>query len=55
MDQFDFYVMLKQNVACRPVVKGTDDASNFDDYSSVKPMQEMRTLSAADQLQFADF
>ena len=41
--------------ACRPVVKAADDASNFDDYSSLKPMKEIRELSAAEQLQFADF
>lgn len=40
---------------CRPVVKAADDASNFDDYSALKPMQEMHELSASDQLQFADF
>ena len=40
---------------CRPVVKAADDASNFDDYSALKPMQEMHELSASEQLRFADF
>lgn len=39
----------------RPVVKGVDDASNFDDYTSLPPMRHEKTLSAAEKQLFADF
>ena len=39
----------------RPVVKGADDASNFDDYTLLPPMQHAKALSAAEKQLFADF
>ena len=50
----------RQSVSCkcyffRPVVKGKDDASNFDDYTFLPPMQHAKTLSAAEKSLFADF
>ena len=50
----------KQSMSCkccmfRPVVTGVDDASNFDDYTSLPPMRHEKTLSAAEKQLFVDF
>ena len=37
------------------MVKAVDDASNFDDYTSLAPMRHDKTLSAAEKQLFADF
>jgi len=37
------------------VVKALDDASNFDDYTSLPPMHHDKALSAAEKQLFADF
>jgi len=36
-------------------VKALDDASNFDDYTSLPPMRHDKALSAAEKQLFADF
>ena len=39
----------------RPVVRGLDDSSNFEDYSDLPPLQHEYALSAAEQALFAGF
>ncbi len=39
----------------RPVVRGADDTSNFDDYSHVEPLKTGCELSPAEQALFAGF
>lgn len=38
-----------------PVVHGADDASNFDDYSDLEPLQHDFKLTRAQQGEFVDF
>lgn len=44
-----------QHCLCRPVVKASDDATNFDDYTNLPPMHHDKVLSAAEKQLFADF
>lgn len=39
----------------RPSVRGADDASNFDDYSELGPMQHAFQLSETEQALFVGF
>ena len=41
--------------ACRPTVKGADDHSNFDDYSTLPPLKHEFELSQSEQLMFSGF
>ena len=53
----DFTALVNKRVSApiKPIVKGEDDTSNFDDYSDVGPIEHEFVLTADNQQLFEDF
>ncbi|KAL3154500.1 hypothetical protein ABBQ32_013962 [Trebouxia sp. C0010 RCD-2024] len=52
---WDACLTKRMSAPIKPVVKAADDASNFDDYTSLPPMRHDKMLSAVEKQLFADF